>query len=65
MKRIYQWYPYTVEKRAAWRLLGARLEQLTGLDRSAERVEHNGGTEMREHAMQAAAIDVSTSEPGG
>ncbi|AXF20424.1 hypothetical protein CUJ89_07985 [Burkholderia pyrrocinia] len=64
MKRIYQRYPYTVEKRAAWHLLGARLEQLTGLDRSAERAEHDRATEMREHAMQATAIDVSTSEPG-
>jgi len=28
MKRVYQRYPYTDEKREAWRLLGARLEQL-------------------------------------
>jgi hypothetical protein len=53
MKRIYQRYPYTVEKRAAWHLLGARLEQLTALDRSAGRIEHSGDTEMREHAMRA------------
>lgn len=32
MKRIYQRYPYTTEKREAWRLLGERLEQLARRD---------------------------------
>jgi hypothetical protein len=29
MKRVYQRHPYTDEKREAWRLLGAQLEELT------------------------------------
>jgi len=32
VKRIYQRYPYTTEKREAWRLLGERLELLINPD---------------------------------
>ncbi|KVK85943.1 hypothetical protein WS90_06450 [Burkholderia cepacia] len=52
MKRIYQRYPYTVEKRDAWHLLGARLEQLTSRDQSAKRSDDNGAMETSEHTMQ-------------
>ncbi|MGF6636674.1 integrase [Paraburkholderia sp. MM5496-R1] len=62
MKRIYQRYPYTVEKRAAWQLLGARLEQLTGQGAPTEQTQGDASAEIREHATPAGAIDVATVE---
>ncbi|CAM2192468.1 Site-specific integrase [Paraburkholderia kururiensis] len=62
MKRIYQRYPYTAEKRDAWQLLGARLEQLTRQDAPSEHLGRDASTKDRGHAAPTEAIDVAASE---
>lgn len=62
MKRIYQRYPYAAEKRDAWQLLGARLEQLVRPSIVTEHTDGDASPDEREQSGSAGAIDVATLE---
>ncbi|CAG4920213.1 tyrosine-type recombinase/integrase [Paraburkholderia saeva] len=51
MKRIYQRYPYTAEKREAWRLLGAHLGELTAEDADKQKTEDSSSDKESSEAV--------------
>ena len=60
MKRIYQRYQYTAEKREAWRLLGVRLEQLTLRDDHSEQTEEKASADNSTHTVLAEADHIAS-----